>query len=407
MIRTALRAVPLTFLLPAVADDALADEFRLADGRVVVGTPEEKQGGKVIEITTRHGVVTVKAADIVGHRTEEDLRVALADLEKGRRPSAFTSYQLATTAHSYGLEPEMWRHLDDAMMRSEARQNAALTQRIQEFLATLEPEVLPMRWRRSSTKIRVREFLYRIRQGIEPAQRAAVVELLVREPGADDALRSRAREANRHDQRLVALEALQRRRQTKGNLAFVYRSAVLDRNPDVRATLCKLIQRDGQAEEAIDYLAPGLMHYHPKMRTRTAEAFAHIGDRAAAPLLVAAGPSAGRALADAGPGVRGHIAILQQESYMRDFDVEVASASFIADPKVDVVQSGVVLDTTVHAVTRQRLEIVRSYRSALQSIVGSDPGRDPDRWASWLAMENTKAEAADGTSKTASRGEAR
>ena len=41
---------------------------------------------------------------------------------------------------------------------------------------------------------------------------------------------------------------------------------------------------------------------------------------------------------------RGHVAVINQTAFVRDFDVEVASASFIADPKVDVVQDGVVLD---------------------------------------------------------------
>ncbi|MBK8097807.1 MAG: hypothetical protein IPK26_11910 [Planctomycetes bacterium] len=41
---------------------------------------------------------------------------------------------------------------------------------------------------------------------------------------------------------------------------------------------------------------------------------------------------------------RGHVAVINQTAYVRDFDVEVAQASFIADPKVDVIQDGLVLD---------------------------------------------------------------
>ncbi|MCA8950324.1 MAG: hypothetical protein KDE27_12535 [Planctomycetes bacterium] len=41
---------------------------------------------------------------------------------------------------------------------------------------------------------------------------------------------------------------------------------------------------------------------------------------------------------------RGHVAVINQTAYVRDFDVEVAQAAFIADPKVDVIQDGVVLD---------------------------------------------------------------
>lgn len=41
---------------------------------------------------------------------------------------------------------------------------------------------------------------------------------------------------------------------------------------------------------------------------------------------------------------RGHVAVINQTSYVRSFDVEVAQSSFIADPIVDVIQDGLVLD---------------------------------------------------------------
>jgi general secretion pathway protein D len=41
---------------------------------------------------------------------------------------------------------------------------------------------------------------------------------------------------------------------------------------------------------------------------------------------------------------RANVAVINQTSYVRDFDVEVAQASFIADPVVDVIQDGIVLD---------------------------------------------------------------
>ncbi len=41
---------------------------------------------------------------------------------------------------------------------------------------------------------------------------------------------------------------------------------------------------------------------------------------------------------------RAHVAIINQTSYVKDYEVEVAQASFIADPKVDVIQDGVSLD---------------------------------------------------------------
>jgi type II secretory pathway component GspD/PulD (secretin) len=40
----------------------------------------------------------------------------------------------------------------------------------------------------------------------------------------------------------------------------------------------------------------------------------------------------------------GHVAVINQTAYVRDFDVEVAQQAFIADPKIDVIQDGIVLD---------------------------------------------------------------
>lgn len=41
---------------------------------------------------------------------------------------------------------------------------------------------------------------------------------------------------------------------------------------------------------------------------------------------------------------RAHVAVINQTSYVKDYEVEVAQASFIADPKVDVIQDGLALD---------------------------------------------------------------
>ena len=44
---------------------------------------------------------------------------------------------------------------------------------------------------------------------------------------------------------------------------------------------------------------------------------------------------------------RANVSVINQTSYVRDFDVEVAQASFIADPKIDVIHDGIVRGVTV------------------------------------------------------------
>jgi len=165
----------------------------------------------------------------------------------------------------------------------------------------------------------------------------------------------------------------------------VWRSAILDRDDQVRQQAMLLARQNTSVAEGVAYLAPGLMHPSPEVRVRTGEAFANLGSVDAVKLLVLAGPNAAKALADADPGVRAHVAFVQQQAYIRDFDVEVAQASFIADPKIGILQSGAVLDVNVHAVIEERIRIVNAWRNALKRLAGSDPGPKTSDWATWLA----------------------
>ena len=169
-------------------------------------------------------------------------------------------------------------------------------------------------------------------------------------------------------------------RNRAGNDRFVYRTAILDRSRDVRREAMNVTRELGKSMDAIDYLAPGLVHQNARYRMRTASAFGDLGAVEALPLLVAAGPSASRVRrALPGGATRANMSVVQQIAYIRDFDVEVAQASFIADPKVDVIHSGVVLDVTVLAVTtirrrRQRFLLVRNSLGRWQVVPSSRPG---------------------------------
>ncbi len=388
----------LLFALPLCAD-----EVRLDDGRILIGKVARK--GDDLEITTRDGVVVVPASRVVSHLDDAALRAKLAERRKSAGDSAFAHLQLAGQARAYGLERELWRHLDLAIARNEAgaaaataEQNearAAVDRRLRDFLAQLEPEVLPGKFRNAPCAARVNALLDLVRPETGRGELAAIVELLAREPNADGDLRKEARRSGRDRARIAAVQALQLR-PAAGNDRFVWRTAILDRSRAVREGAIALVP-PAAAPQAIEYLAPGLMHGLADVRVRTAEAFGNLGHRDALPLLVAAAPNAGRALAGGDGGNRGqraHIAILNQQAYIRDFDVEVASAAFIADPKIDVLSSGTVLDVTVAGVVEVRT-ILQAYRSALGKIAASDPGADAARWPTWL--QNLPAETAPTT----------
>lgn len=359
------------------------DELRLDDCRILVGTVTAR--GDQLEVATRDGTVVVPKARVKRHRTDDELRAELQADERASAPGVFTDLQLAAKARSYGLGPELWRHLDRAVPALAAAattaSGAALQRRLADLLGQLEPELLPPRLRHAPTAVRVEALLQLARPSLGVGKTAALHELLLREPNADGELRRLARSgSSTQAQRLFALEVLQRRG-APGNDRFVLRSTVLDDSSEVRRSAAALARAAGLADAAaVQYLAPGLAHPNGELRIRTADALGELGHRDAVKLLVIAGPNAGKALGDADPTMRAHVAFLDQQSYIRDFDVEISQAAAIAHPRVGVIQSGVVLDVAVTG-----FEIVRSYRRALRTLTGADPGGEVRQWADWLA----------------------
>ena len=360
---------------------SLADEVRLKDGRVLYG--KVRAVGQHYEVSTRMGVVRVArdqlAGDIVA---DSELRSRLSRLAKQTDDSSFAQLQLATQAQRWGLERDMWKHLQTSIEHLENQKQQAVQTRLEDFLAQLEPELLAPKWRTASTQVRITKLLDQHKNDNRIARRAAILELLKREPNAEHELRNQARNNIAPRRRALAVEALFQRN-TESNAKFTWRTAILDREAKVRAEAMRIAGEGDNREAAVAYLAPGLLHNSAEVRIRTAEAYGNLGERAAIGQLVSAGPNAGKALASTNPGRRAHMAVINQQAYIRDFDVEVAQASFIADPQIGVLQSGVVLDVTVHGVYAQRVRILRAYRRALKDITGSDPGKRVQGWPEW------------------------
>jgi hypothetical protein len=354
-----------------------AQEVHLKDGRVLTGAVS--QAGERVEVATADGPVTVDRAEVDSVRGKEALEAELAGLaSRTRHEDAHGQLELARLARHRGLDAAMWRHLDYAVAACGPR-DSAVRRRLDSFLGGLERDLLPERLREADVDARVQELLYRVRRDQSPAKIAAVEAVLRQLAGAEPALRARARDAGQAAQRETALRALWHR-DAEDERRFVYRTAVFEREGQVRADTMNMVAKAGRADDAVQYLAPGLGSPHPEVRMRTAIAYANLGSPAAVPILVAAGPQA----AGSAGATRGHVAFLEQEAYVRDFDVEVAQAAFIADPKIDVLQSGSVFDATVHATQLVRTQIVGAYRTALRSLTGSDPGPRTSAWAGWL-----------------------
>ncbi|MBI5852220.1 MAG: hypothetical protein HZB39_14495, partial [Planctomycetes bacterium] len=287
--------------------------------------------------------------------------------------------EIARLAREFGLTHELWHWLDQAL---ESRPSPVLRARLDALLASLEPELLGD-LRPNGLQGRIRFVLLAARDASQ-AKRAAAAQVLAALP-QDEAralLRRTADHGTIEVDRRTALAALAASAEP-GDQHAVWRATVLDASATVRDTAIDLARTHSDPRAMIAFLAPALVHDSVEVRVRSADALAGLGDPAAILPIAAAGPTAARAAAAQPGATRGYIAFLQQTSYIRDFDVEVAQAAFIADPRVDVLQSGTVLDVTVASVITER--VVTTFRRALTKLAGADPGGDPAAWSSWAA----------------------
>jgi hypothetical protein len=85
-----------------------------------------------------------------------------------------------------------------------------------------------------------------------------------------------------------------------------------------------------------------------------------------------------------GGAPRVHIFTGRQRAYVQDFDVEVAQFSAIADPIINILTEGQVLDVAVRGVTEFQVAGERAaVRGALGKLTGANPGETTAAWQRW------------------------
>lgn len=164
--------------------------------------------------------------------------------------------------------------------------------------------------------------------------------------------------------------------------------AVLDGSESVRVGASQAL-RDAQEPAVILPVLRALESSSSAVRKNAAEALGHMGYRqAVAPLynhLVAVSSNA----AQFGGGYtapRSHIYVGRQMAYVQDYDVEVAQGAAIADPVVNTLTEGSILDVRVLAVSASQIQSERaSVRRALAHLTGASPGSTTRAWNSWWA----------------------
>jgi hypothetical protein len=216
--------------------------------------------------------------------------------------------------------------------------------------------------------------LLRSRDAASRALGLRVVDLLA------PAERQRAlRIASRHpraDVRLAAVRAL-------ADPAALARAAVRDADAAVRAAAVASLRQARVASPARLVLA-ALGSPNATTRTRAAEALGALGDEGAV------GPLVARLLVTGGSGQQVYIAQTNQISFVKDFDVEVASTAFIADPEVGVIQDGLAFSFRAlgHSGTIDIHER-RAVVAALQRLTGEKLEK-PAAWRDWYREQRAR-----------------
>ena len=163
------------------------------------------------------------------------------------------------------------------------------------------------------------------------------------------------------------------------SLEPLLRRCALDGSREVRTEAAHALAATGE-EGVILPLVRALSSEYSSVRANSAEALGVAGYPAAVPVLKAhlSNLTASAKASGHSAPPRNHIFVGKQTAYVQDFDVEIAQAAAVADPQVNTLHQGAVLDVRVLAVTSSRtatrteLSAVRAALASLKAKEGAE-----------------------------------
>ena len=154
-----------------------------------------------------------------------------------------------------------------------------------------------------------------------------------------------------------------------------------DRDEGVRRAAVLAAASLGHDDVAVPFVR-ALASPHPSMVANAARALAVLGDERAVVHIV-------KRLTAHGEGGRSFIQGLNKVSYVRDYDVEIAQASNIANPEIGVAVEGIVLDAKVLDLGTERTIVETVLIGALNSLAGTQL-RTREEVAAWYAARGSE-----------------
>ncbi len=153
-------------------------------------------------------------------------------------------------------------------------------------------------------------------------------------------------------------------------------SAARDVDPEVRQEAVRAAASFGHDDVAIPFVR-ALGSTHPRLVANAAQALAALGDQRAIGYIV-------KRMSSHGSSSRNFVSFLNQVSYVRDYDVEIAQASNIANPDVSTISDGVILDVRVVHASFEKTWVEPLLVNAAASLAGQ-PFQSRDEVMAWYA----------------------
>jgi hypothetical protein len=169
---------------------------------------------------------------------------------------------------------------------------------------------------------------------------------------------------------------------------------VRDASQDVRRESARAL-RSANDPSLLAPLVRALSSNSVSIRANAASALGEMGYPAAVEPLVARMAAALQTSSNA-RAPHSHIFVGKQTAYLQDFDVEVAQFQAVADPNINVLLTGDVLDAAVIGAREEAVTIeLVAIRGALGELTGANPGHSARAWLAWWEQEGARWRAAD------------
>ena len=347
--------------------------FTLKNGESLEGTVIRSKKGK-LQVKTWLGVRIVPESTVVGRRSPRKVRAAYRnELQKIDTKKVSEHIKLARWCLARGFTSGLAAELDAILRRDPDNKFAwGLITRMSPSYRLAKANRQPVdkpRWARKEV-----DLLYAAAKSqsfLGAAMIRAQLDSLPDDIQLNEAIRFSDR--GTEPQRWIAAYMLGESNKVT-RVKPLYRRALGDPSWQVRSCAVESLKKHDDGT-TIGPFERALFHgKYASTRSYAAQALGMLGDKRAVKPLIYALKATG-----SGGSPRNHVRFSKQIAYVKDFDVEIAQAAVIADPIVDTVEEGQVLDVAVVSVGMQR----RYINASLHQLTNAGPGFNSKEWAAW------------------------